>query len=125
MFDDKHIYNNKNDKIDNLLDFTIPTNRPLLIEPLFNSNSDLNPDLNPEKLSFRSSIQINKPDWTLDFSEKNDVVEDSINLALHTLGMSRLEYNGLNISELKTQKSTNFSCEKKLALNILIYYKKK
>lgn len=38
-----------------------------------------------------------------DFFEKIDAIEDSIRLALNTLGMSRSEYNSSDVSSLKSQ----------------------
>ena len=117
MFIEKNIYDNqKKNKIDRLVDINFPDNKPLFIEPSFNPN--------PDRLFFKSSMQIEKPDWSPDFSEKFDVVGDSINLALHTLGMSRGEYNSLDVSGLKTQRQIDCSCEQIWALNILIHYKK-
>jgi len=51
------------------------------------------------------------------------VIGDSINLALHTLGMSKAEFNSSDIISLKSQRKINCSCEQIWALNILIYYK--
>jgi hypothetical protein len=72
----------------------------------------------------KNDLKISKPDWTPDFSEKIDVIGDTINLALYTLGMSRSEYNSSDISNLKSQRRIDCSSEKIWALNILIYYKK-
>lgn len=61
------------------------------------------------------------PDFTPDFSEKIDIRSDSINLALHTIGMGMSEYNSLNIQDLKLKK--NISHSDTWAINILIHYK--
>ncbi len=62
-------------------------------------------------------------DWNQDFSEQIDIEEESISLALRTLCISKLEYNGMNIDELnelrRIDKNNNY------AINILIYYKQK
>lgn len=65
-----------------------------------------------------------KPDFVPDFSEKLDVGHDSVCLALHTLGLSRPEFNSYTVEELKSQRKINCSCAEIWALNILIYYKK-
>jgi hypothetical protein len=118
MFTDKDIYNNsKNDKFSTYPELRVPNKNNNFFEPSFTPN-------NPNTNLFKPKIGLEKPDWTPNFSEKLDVVGDSINLALYTLGMSIGEYNVLDISELKTQRRIDCSCEKIFALNILIHYKK-
>lgn len=98
-------------------DFTGPGNLPSFFEPPFTSTEH-------NKKLFQPKTQIEKVDWTPEFSEKFDVIGDSINLALHVLEMSRAEYNASNISSLKSQRRLDCSCEHIWALNILIHYKK-
>ena len=118
MFVDKDIYkNSKNDKFSSFPALIVPNKNPNFFEPSFTPNSS-NTNL------FQPKTGLDKPDWIPDFSEQIDVIGDSINLALYTLGMSMGEYNVLDISELKTQRRIDCSCEKIFALNILIHYKK-
>jgi hypothetical protein len=55
----------------------------------------------------------------------SSVKEDSINLALHVLNMSILEYNSLSKDELLERKKQSLMCSSHImsALNILSYYK--
>lgn len=77
---------------------------------------------------FQSTPVLSKPDFVPDFvpdfSERFDVENDSVCLALNTLGMSRPEYNSVSAEELKSQRKINCSSAEIWALNILIYYKK-
>lgn len=89
MFNKKDIGKKFGKKIDN--------NYPDFFEPKPKSYNQLN------------NLHTYKLDWTHDFSEKNDVVEDSIKLALYTLAMSKSEFNSFDISSLKNQKKFDFS----------------
>ena len=114
MIDDINNYNQTNSiRLPNL---NHPDKRASFIEHPFNLKRD--------RLKFEPSIQNNEPDWTPDFSEKIDVVGDSIKLALNLLKMSIEEYNSLDLSELQKRRIGCFN-EQMLALNILIHYKKK
>ena len=64
------------------------------------------------------------PDFTPDFSERFDVENDSVCLALHTLGLSRSEYNSMRLDELKAQRRIDCGTAEIWAWNILAYYKK-
>lgn len=94
-------------------------NKSEYLEPFF-----VNTDTKPKK-HFQMYDDQFKPDWIPDFSEKIDIVSDSINLALNTLNMSRAEYNSLTNQELKARRGINSMESSLWALNILIYYKKK
>ena len=65
-----------------------------------------------------------KPDFTPDFSERFDVENDSVCLALHTLGLSRSEYNSMRLDELKAQRRIDCGTAEIWAWNILAHYKK-
>ena len=65
-----------------------------------------------------------KPDFTPDFSERFDIENDSICLALHTLGLSRSEYNSMSVDELKSQRRIDCGIAEIYAWNILAHYKK-
>lgn len=62
------------------------------------------------------------PDWTPDFSQHINIEAESIQLALHTLGISKAEYNSMSIQDLN-QKKIHTTDNSNCALNILIYYK--
>lgn len=83
--------------------------------------------MNPSKYSnpkINSNPNYSGPDWTPDFEEKFDIEYDSIGLALCVLGISKAEYNSMNIQELKQKKRIDCETSHIYALNILIYYKK-
>lgn len=64
------------------------------------------------------------PDYVPNFSEKIDIESDSVNLALSTLNMTKAEYNGMSINDLKNLKRSNFiNSNASYSINILIYYK--
>lgn len=65
-----------------------------------------------------------KPDFIPDFSERFDVKNDSVCLALHTVGLTKAEYNSISVEQLKSQRTINCSGAENYAWNILIYYKK-
>lgn len=118
MFDDNDMFSKqKNNRFRGFPDLINPDKNSNFIEPQFKPNS-------PNKFLFQPKLEIEKPDWTPDFSESFDIVGDSINLALHTLGMGKNEYNSSNVSSLKSQRRIDCSREQIWALNILIYYKK-
>ena len=113
MFSDKYIYGNKkNNKFSGFPNLVVPDKNPIFFEPQF------------RQIDNNKNLFQPKPDWTPDFSERIDVVEDSINLALHTLGMSKSEYNASDTLSLKSQRRIDCSSKQIWALNILIYYKK-
>jgi len=66
----------------------------------------------------------NKSDFAVDFTEKFDIENDSVCLALNTLGMSRTEYNSSSIDELKSKRRIDCNNVEIWSINILIYYKK-
>lgn len=68
--------------------------------------------------------QLAKPEWNPDFSERINVEDDSINLALETLSLSRYDYNLMDINQLRNLRRIDSSNSTIYALNILIYYKK-
>jgi len=92
-------------------------NRPVeLFEPYLPSNLTY-PKINP-------SLKLDLcPEFTPDFSEHIDIESSSINLALGTLGISRGEYNCLDIQELKSRRRIDLDGKSINALNVLIYYK--
>lgn len=63
------------------------------------------------------------PDWTPNFSNTIDIRNESIDLALGVLNMSKLEYNGMDIGQIKNLKCINSGYLESNAINILIYYK--
>lgn len=121
MFEDKElIYSQNTNKPCILPSIGSITDDPLFFEP------ELKPLISNKhnfKNSFNNEFKISKSNWEPDFSERFDVVSDSINLALYTLGMSKAEYNSCDILSLKSQRRIDCSCEQIWALNILINYK--
>jgi hypothetical protein len=118
MFTDKDLdNNNKNNNFGGFPNPICPKIKPDFFEPTFKPYY-------PTSNLFQPKLDIENPDWTPDFSERFDVVGDSINLALHTLGIGKAEYNSLDILSLKSQRRIDCSCKQLWALNILIYYKK-
>lgn len=63
------------------------------------------------------------PDWTPDFSERINIERESVGLALDILGITRAEYNSMNINELKELRRIDCDTKMIYATNILIYYK--
>jgi hypothetical protein len=106
--------------------------KPVILPSVgFKSPGFIEPEFKPpEYIEFKplyldkNNLKMSKPDWTPDFSEKFDVIGDSINLALYTLNMSWSEYNSCDVSSLKSQRRIDYSSEKIWAFNILICYKK-
>lgn len=80
------------------------------------------PPTNPKK-SMKQSNHIFKPDWNPDFDEYIDIEANSISLALSVLGVSKSEYNTMDINQLKSLKRIDTFGSNNDAINILIYYK--
>jgi hypothetical protein len=92
---------------------------------LSNSNNFNYPDLTNVYPKKEKNIEKEFfPDFEIDFSEKFDVVNDSINLALLNLNLSMNEYNSLDIESLKSMRRIDNHSLETYAINILIYYKK-
>lgn len=90
-------------------------NRPL---GLFEPDTGFHPN-NP----FKQTNPTFGPDWTPDFSERINIEAESIGLALSILGMSKSEYNGMTINQLKGLRRIDYDNNNIYAVNILIYYK--
>jgi hypothetical protein len=100
------------------------TNFPNIID--HNRNNDLFEPFFSNKNDFtKSSLNLNlmEPDWTPNFSENIDIEQNSVNLALNILNMSKSSYNSMTIQELKSKRIIDCSSTTINALNILIYYK--
>lgn len=82
-----------------------------------NINSKPNPFLNPDP-------EANFPDWTPNFSNPINIEEESIGLALGTLGLSKAEYQAMDLNELTQYKKLEADYLHSYAINILIHYKK-
>ena len=74
-------------------------------------------------LDFDTKPKFDGPDFVPDFSEKINIMSDSLNLALHTLNLPESEYKILSIQDLKSLRKIDTDCVGIWALNILIYYK--
>ena len=97
--------------------FIKPKTEP--VKPNYNPNFSVNiPKFEPPKPTF----PILNPDLVIDFNEKIDIKNDSINLALEVLGMSHSEYNSTTTESLKNMRMINST--NNYAINILIHYKK-
>ena len=73
-------------------------------------------------LDFDTKPKFDGPDFVPDFSEKINIMSDSLNLALHTLNLPESEYKILSIQDLKSLRKIDTDCVGIWALNILIYY---
>jgi len=59
----------------------------------------------------------------MDIHEQINIEEESINLALGTIKLTKNEFNNMSIDELKSHKKIDTDHLYIYALNILIYYK--
>lgn len=104
-------------------------NRHDLFEPYFKPIKSIKPynstySLKDSKFNFHSNSELDfGPDWQPDFSEKFDIKNNSISLALYTLDMTMCEYNAHDIQSLKSIRKFDCNNGHLFALNILIYYK--
>lgn len=97
-------------------------NRPLGLfephKPRFEHDIGFHPN-NP----FKQSNPTFGPDWTPDFSECINIEAESIGLALSVLGMSKSEYNGITVNQLKELRRIDCDNKNIYSINILTYYK--
>lgn len=85
------------------------------------------PNLNYSKKIFDTDEKINQinpfPDYTLNPANfrSGTFENNALNLALHTLGLTKTEYNLLTVHELKTR--FGYGVPTSYAINILIHFK--
>ena len=79
-------------------------------------------NLPPLSNNQNTSIELLKLNWNSSFEHSINLEHESIELALETLNIPRIQYNSMTITDLNGPQFYNSNSR---ALNILLYYKKR